>query len=308
MNKFTEADERMEILELMSRVGRFVQGAMTVPVIVEKEIADALKTYSSMRQVSTVVITETGSAMNWPNSDGTAEMGELLSQNQYASDADMSFGNSPIDVFRFSSKKIKLPMELMQDSGVDPLGFLINRIGARLGRITNRKFTIGTGIGEPKGIVNAASVGKIASPGQVASVTYFDLQILVGSVDEAYRQSTSCVFMMADSTAQVIRQMVDSDNRPLDLVKMGPDGKDRLLGYRLVINPDMPPLGANATPIAFGDFATYVIRDLPPEEVKRMTDSAAVLAGQVWYIGFARAGGAYTDVGGAIKLFKNASS
>jgi HK97 family phage major capsid protein len=80
-----------------------------------------------------------------------------------------------------------------------------------------------------------------------------------------------------------------------------------LLGYRVVTNPDMPQLGAGNTPIAFGDFATFVVRDVTMEKIVRMTDSAPTLKGQEWFLGVARSGGAYTDAGGAIKLFKNAA-
>lgn len=297
----------MTILNAMSTTTGS-QGGYTVPGLVAAEVADALKAHSAMRQVSTIIVTLTGAAMSWPNSDGTNEVGELLVQNAPASTADTDFGATWINVFRFGSKIIKVSIELMQDSAADPLGFLIKRIGARLGRITNRKFTIGTGIDEPLGIVNAAEVGKTGAAGQTTTVTHDDLADLISSVDEAYRQNPNCVFMMADSTLQAIRKLKDSTGQPLNLVKIGPDGKDRLLGYRVVINPDMPAMAADAASIAFGDFATYVIRDLPPEKVLKMTDSVPTLLGQIWFAGFARSGGAYTDVGGAIKLYKNAAA
>ena len=60
--------------------------------------------------------------------------------------------------------------------------------------------------------------------------------------------------------------------------------------------------------ILFGDFSTYVIRDVLGMDIKRLTDSALVLAGQIGMIGLARTGGAYVDVGGAIQAYQNAAS
>jgi HK97 family phage major capsid protein len=299
--------ERAAFLNAMSTTTGS-QGGYAVPSLIAAEVADALKTYSAMRQVSTVIGTPTGAAMGWPNSDGTNEVGEMLAQNAPSTVADTNFGTSGLATYRFGSKVIEVPIELMQDSAADPLGFLIKRIGARIGRITNRKFTIGTGANEPLGIIPAATIGKTGGAGQTITVTHDDLADLVSSVDEAYRQSPNCVFMMADSTLQAIRKLKDTAGHPLNLVTMGPDGKERLLGYRVVINPDVPAMAAEAKSIAFGDFSTFIIRDLPAEGIRKMDDSAPALKGQVWFVGFVRSGGAYTDVGGAIKLYQNATA
>lgn len=303
----TEAVERLAIFNAITAITGSA-GRYTVPDLVAVEIAEALKSYSCVRQVATVINTPTGAPMVWPNSDGTSEVGELLSESAWASTAnEIIIGGAPLNVFKFGSKKISVSIELMQDSAADPLGFLLKRIGARLGRITNRKFTIGTGIGEPLGIVNAAGIGKYSPSGQTVTVTPDDLADLIASVDEVHRQSPNCVFMMSNNTLQAIRRLTDSAGQPLNLVSVGQDGKERLEGFRVVTNPDMPQLGAGKTPIAFGDFATFVVRDVKMEGVVRMTDSGPTLNGQEWFLGVARSGGAYTDAGGAIRLFKNAA-
>lgn len=303
----TQAVERLAIFDAITTITGSA-GRYTVPDLVAVEVASALKAYSCVRQVATVINTPTGAPMVWPNSDGTSEVGELLNESAYsATTSEIVFGGAVLNVFRFGSKVIAVPIELMQDSAADPLGFLLKRIAARLGRITNRKFTIGTGIGEPLGIINAAGIGKYSPPGQTVTVTQDDLADLITSVDEVHRQSPNCVFMMSNNTLQFIRRLTDSTGQPLNMVSVGQDGKERLLGYRVVTNPDMPQLGAGKTPIAFGDFATFVVRDVTMEKVVRMTDSAPTLKGQEWFLGVARSGGAYTDAGGAIMLFKNAA-
>lgn len=284
------------------------QTGVQVPYPVAKEVADAMKTYSAMRRVSTVVTTESGGAMGWPNSDGRAEEGEQLDQNAYTLPQDLSFGTTQLPTYKYSSKLIKVPVELWQDTSVDFAGFMYKRIASRIGRITNKKLTIGTGYNEPMGVVTAVIPGKVGAAGQFMSLIYDDLEDLVFSVDEAYRQSPNCVWMMHEQTLRFIKKMKDAQGQPLRLVTRGADLQERLLDYPVVINNDMPIQAASAKSVLFGDFAAYVIRDALVTEIQKLTDSGLALYGQIGFVGFSRTGGAYTDVGGAIKAYQNSAS
>jgi HK97 family phage major capsid protein len=212
---------------------------------------------------------------------------------------------------------IRIPFELWQDGGADFPGFIEARIAARIGRITNRKFTIGTGTSvstdpnygkEPIGIVGAVSVGRIGAAGQFMTVTDDDLEDLVFSVDEAYRLKPSCGWMMHEQTLRYIKKLKDQSGYPLHLVERGADLVERLKGYPVTINNDMPIMAAGAKSILFGDFSAYVIRDVLGLDIRRMVDSALALNGQIGMLGFARTGGAYVDVGGAIQAYQNAAA
>lgn len=284
------------------------QAGMAVPKPVAESIADALRTYSAMRRVCTVFTTDTGGEMGWPSSDGRNEIGEQLDQNVPSSSLDPSFGKTPIPVFKYGSKMFRIPMELWQDAGANFPTFIESRIGARIGRITNRKFTVGTGVNEPMGIVAAAGVGRAGAPGQTMTVDDDSLEDLLFSVDEAYRLSPSCGWMMHEQTLRSIAKLKDPAGAPLQLVERGADLVQRLKGYPITINNDMPIMAPGAKSILFGDFSTYVIRDVLQVDIRRMTDSALVLNGQIGMIGFARTGGAYVDVGGAIMSYQNSTS
>lgn len=290
------------------------QAGLAVPKPVAESIADALRTYSAMRRVCTVITTDSGGEMGWPNSDGRNEIGEQLDQNVQSQMQDPTFGRTPLFVFKYSSRLIRIPFELWQDAGGNFTGFIESRIAARIGRITNRKLTIGIGsalatdVGygrEPIGIVGAAGLGRIGVAGQITTVTDDDLEDLVYSVDEAYRLSPSCGWMMHEQTLRSIKKLKDSSGYPLKLVERGADLVERLKGYPVTINNDVPIMTAGARSILFGDFSAYVIRDVLGMDIKRLSDSALLMAGQIGMIGFARTGGAYVDVGGAIMAYQN---
>jgi len=288
------------------------EGGFTVQTDIATAVIDALKSYGGMRSVANVIRTDMGNPMNFPTSDGTSEIGEIVAQNVSATDLDGAFGTIPLAVYKYSSKVVTVPVELLQDSQIDIIAFVINRLRTRLGRITNQHFTTGTGSNQPQGIVTGTAVGKVGLTGQTLSVIYDDLVDLQHSVDPAYRALGNAGFMMADSSVKVIRKIKDGNGRPIFVpgYEMGNPGgaPDTLLGSPITINQDMPAMAANAKSILFGDFSFYTIRDAMDIEVQRYTDSAYAKKGQVGFLAWLRSGGALTDVGGAVKYYQNSAT
>jgi HK97 family phage major capsid protein len=289
------------------------QGGYTVPTEVATRVADALKAYGGMRQVAEIFGTQNGNDINYPTSDGTSEVGELIAQNTTATAADPTFGVVTLSTYKYSSKIIAVPFELLQDTVIDMESFIALRIAARLGRIQNQHFTTGTGSGQPNGLVTAASSGVTGTTGQTLTVIYNDLVDLIHSVDPAYRMAPGKVgFMMHDSSVKVIRKIKDSNNRPLwmpdDDTPMTNGVPGTLLGYPVYVNQDVATMAANAKSILFGNYAYYKIRDVMDLTMFRFTDSAYTKLGQVGFLAWQRAGGTFVDVGGAVKYYANSAT
>ena len=293
------------------------EGGFTVQTDVATSVLDALKAFGGMRDVSTVMRTEKGNAMSFPTSDGTAEVGEIIAENVTATSADVVFGTKSLPVYKYSSKIVAVPFELLQDSSVDVEAFVQGRMVTRLGRITNTHFTVGTGTAQPNGVITAAGTGVTAAnaTSQVSAIIYDSIINLIHSVDPAYRALGNCKFMMNDASVKVIRQIKDAQSRPIfipgyDATQGGAaySAPDTLCGYPIVINQDMAVMAAAAKSIAFGDFSYYYIRDAMDISMFRFTDSAYTKLGQVGFLGWMRSGGNFIDVGGAVKLFINAAT
>ncbi len=287
------------------------EGGYTVQTDVAKAIADALKAFGGMREAAEVFQTAQGNPMNFPTSDGTAETGELIAENTTATAADPTFGTVALTVYKYSSKIVACPIELLQDASVDIDAFIRQRLVDRIGRITNTHFTTGTGTAQPRGVVTAAALGKTGLTGQTTTVIFDDLIDLIHSVDPAYRLQGRCRFMMNDSSLKVIRKLKDSQSRPIFLP--GYEGlagpmADSILGYPVTLNQDVAVMAANAKSILFGDFWHYKIRDVMESTLFRFTDSAYMKLGQVGFLMWARSGGNFTDVGGAVKYYANSAT
>lgn len=286
------------------------EGGYTVPSEVAAMVIDSLKAFGGMRDVAEIIPTASGNPLSYPTSDGTAEEGEIVAENAAATGGEITFGTVGLNPFKYSSKKIALPVELIQDSAIDVVRFVVERLSQRLGRITNKHYTVGTGSGQPAGLATRATSGKVGTTGQTATVTYDDLVDLEHSVNSAYRRGAA--FMMADSSVKVIRKIKDSAGRPIFTPSYDAGGTagapDLLLGRPLYVNDDVAAMAANARSILFGQLSQYKIRDVAGSmSIRRFDDSAFALNGQVGFCGWMRTGGNLLDTA-AVKFYQNSAT
>jgi HK97 family phage major capsid protein len=183
------------------------EGGFTVATEYQKSLEIAMKAFGGMRQVAHRIQTGTGAAMNFPATDPTSEEGEIVGQNAAVNGQDTVFSNLSLAVWKYSSKKIALPFELVQDSFIDIEAYIQSLLAMRLARVQNRHFTVGDGSTQPNGIVTASSVGKAGATGQTATILYDDLVDLEHSVDPAYRSMPGVGYMMHDTSVRALRKI-----------------------------------------------------------------------------------------------------
>lgn len=286
------------------------EGGYTVQSEVAATLIEALKAFGGVREAADVIATAMGNPLSFPTSDGTSETGELIAENTTATGADPTFGTVSVNAYKFSSKIIAVPFELLQDSQVDIEAFVNQRLVTRLGRVTNTYFTTGTGSSQPRGIVTGASAGKVGTTGQTTTVIFDDLVDLIHSIDPAYRAGAGVRFMMNDASLKVIRKLKDSQNRPVFIPGyegLGGAMGDSLLGYAITVNQDMATMAANAKSILFGDMKKYLVRDVMQATAFRFTDSAYAKLGQVGFLYWMRSGGNLLDTA-AVKYYQNSAT
>lgn len=300
--------ERLITIQNTMSTGTGSQGAFTVSSDVSSRFADSLKDYSGIRRVAEVVVTDNGNTMPWPTSDGTSETGELVAENAAVASADPTFGTAAMPTYKYSSKVITVPLELLQDSNIDLEGFIADRCAQRIGRISNTHFTVGSGTGQPNGIATAVTVGKTGTTGQTTSIIHDDVVDLIHSVNGEYRQdSHGAQFMGSDAALKMLRKVKDSQNRPLYLPADG-ESPESVMGYPFVINNDVAAPAANAKSILFGNFwRAYKVRDSLEVTLYRMADSGYVSKGQVGFLAFMRTGGNLVDAS-AIRAYAHSAT
>lgn len=295
-------------------------GAYTIPQGFYAQMQDAMKWFGGMRQVgATILPTSAGNDLPIPSSTDTSNVGELVAENTQVTQAstEMSFGQVVMKAYKYSSKLVLVPIELLQDSAFDIGAFVAKKLGQRIGRITNTHFTTGDNSSKPQGVIVGATTGVTGASGQTTKMIYADLVNLVHKVDPAYRAGAK--WMMNDATAAYIEaSLLDGNNRPIINSSLqgisGPveagnvQGEATLLGYPVVINNDVATMSASAKSIAFGDFSTYYIREVMDIQLVRFQEKYMDY-GQIGFLAFYRGDGRCVDAGmHPIQLYVNSAS
>lgn len=299
------AEQAVAIRNAMSTTTT-TEGGYTVPTEVASMVVEALKAFGGMRDVAEIITTDGGNPWNFPTSDGTSEVGEIVAENAAASAGDITFGSVALNPYMYSSKKIALPWQLISDSAIDVVGFVVNRLATRIGRITNTHYTTGDGSSKPYGMMARTTVGKTGTTGQTTTVSYDDLFDLKHSVNRAYRRNAS--WMMNDLSVAIVSKIKETTGRPIWEPGLTANAPDILLGKPVVTNDDVAVMAANAKSIAFGDMSQYKIRDVKGSVImRRFDDSAFALNGQVGFCGWMRTGGNLVDTA-AVKHYANSAT
>jgi HK97 family phage major capsid protein len=298
-------------------IGTNTLGGYFVPQGFVYDIESAMKYYGDMLNQAEMLDTASGQPLPYPTDNDTSNTGEIVGEGQQVSDQDVTVGHINFNAWKFSTKLVKVSIELIQDSAFDMEGFLKNKFAIRLGRILNTKMTVGAGSTEPNGILTAAiaacgvpvagggaygipviALGSSTNTGGAetggTSVGSKDLVNLEHSVDPVYR--TGAKYMFHDTLLRGLQGELDKYGRPLWVPGVSVNAPDKLNGYAYSINNDMPQMGLSANTIIFGNLKKYMIRRVKELGILRLTERFADY-GQIAFIGFARYDGNLLDAG-----------
>lgn len=198
----------------------------------------------------------------------------------------------------------KLTQKLLDLSPYDIGAWIEGKIGDRFGQLESVAFISGNGIKKPRGILTypAGSNGLRGTIAQVSSghatqLTGDGLINLTTELRGPYRRNAR--WLMNRKTAGAIRLFKDLNGQYMWSFGLTESSPDRLLGYPVEYDENMPDVGAGTLPIAFGDFARgYFIPDWAGLRLLRDPYSAKP---HVLFYGYKRVGGDVRDFD-AIKL------
>lgn len=285
-------------------IGTGAGGGFFIPQGFVYEIESAMKYYGDMLGVCSYLDTATGNTMPYPTDNDTTNTGELVGEGVQVSTQDVALGHVTFNAWKFSTKMIKISIELLQDSAFDFEAFLKEKMAVRLGRILNLKLTTGTGTNEPGGLITEATNASVVAVGSSAntggaetganSLGSKDYVAIEHQVDRSYRRGG--MYMFHDSTLQAAKNLLDKYGRPLWTPGMANNAPDMINGYAYSINNDMAPIATGNKSLVFGQLKKYFVRRVRALAVMRLTERFADY-GQVAFLGFYRGDGHLVDAG-----------
>lgn len=294
-------------------------GGYFVPQGFVYEIEQAMKWYGGMLESTGSIDTATGNPLPWPTDNDTTNTGELVGEGVQVSDQDVSIGHITFNAWKYSTKMVKVSIELLQDSAFDIESYLKEKFAIRLGRKLNTDYTLGSGSSQPNGLITAIvanngspqawaagsgpgipliAAGSSGNTGGsetgTTSIGSTDLFNLEHSVDKAYRMGAA--YMMHDLTLRYIKTLLDKYGRPLWVPGLKDNAPDTINGYPFFVNNDMAQIAASNVTVAFGQLKKYMRRNVKELAILRLVERFADY-GQVAFIGFARKDGQLLDAG-----------
>ena len=158
----------------------------------------------------------------------------------------------------------KVTQKLIDDPRIDVEEWLSRKLANIFTKQENTAFISGDGVGKPKGILSyedGTEWGKIERIKTTANTLDADDIIkLFFSIKEIYANDTN--FLMSRDALQKIRMLKDTNGQYLWQPNLSVNGKSSLFGADIKISTDMPNVGSEALPIAFGNFkSAYQIVD-----------------------------------------------
>jgi HK97 family phage major capsid protein len=232
-------------------------------------------------------------------------------QNAALPSSDPAFGLITLSAYKYGIL-LQVARELLDDSGVDLIGYLAMQSGRALGNKFGADLITGSGTAQPSGLLNTASIGVTGATGVTGIPRYQDLVNLEYSVIAPYRQSKSCYWLAKDATIGAFRLIVDSQGRPIWEPSMVLGSPDLLLGKPLVADPFMPGNGVSGAnfagkSVAFGDFSQFFVRIVGPVRFER-SDDFLFGSDLVAFRALIRGDGTLVDQTGAVKVYTGAAT
>jgi HK97 family phage major capsid protein len=288
-----------------------VAGGYLVPAGFQFEVENATKYYAPLLDGSVIRTIETagGGLLPFPTENDTTQQASILADAVQDSEQGVAFGVVNFGAYKYTSRIVRVSVELLQDSAFNMESLLADAFGKRFGRKFESDLTVGSGVSAPKGIITAViasgatpivGAGSNVNDGQ-GSAAYStigtpDLVNLEHSVDSSYRRGAK--WMLHDSTAKVLKNLLDKYGRPIWVPGLAVNAPDTILGYPYVINQSMATVAASTNPatVAFGDFQKYIVRKVKDMSVLRLNERYADF-GQVGFISFMRIDGNLVDAG-----------
>ncbi|GGA93659.1 phage capsid protein [Brucella endophytica] len=246
-------------------------GGYLVPAELEAEIGKRLarlspiRSIASVRQVSGAVLKKpfsvSGPVVGW--------VGETDARPETASAmlAELQFPTMELYAMPAATAS------LLDDAAVDVEQWISSEVETAFAEQEGAAFVAGDGVSKPRGLLNYPTIaeaqwqwgrlGVVATgvagglPAEDASDVLIDL---VYSLKSGYRQNATWV--MNRKTQSALRKLKDRDGNYLWQPPATVGATASLMGFNLIEAEDMPDIAADATPIAFGDFARgYLVVD-----------------------------------------------
>ena len=227
-----------------------------------------------MLDVPTQLNTTSGETIQVPSLSSYSSSATVTAQGANFSESDPTF-NSFVNLGAFKyGFLIQVSREMIEDSGVDLLGFLADQVGNGLGYNVQNALTVGTGTVQPQGIVTAAGSGITGGTGVSGAFTADNLIDLYYSLDGAARLLPGVGWMMNGASIGAVRKLKDTAGNYIFSPAADGNQRDLLLGREVYENPHVASAATSAKSVIAGHMPSFFVRSVGGIRLDRSDDFA----------------------------------
>lgn len=169
-----------------------------------------------------------------------------------------AFEGIEIKAYDYRLPVIPISLTLLDGSDADIQGAIVALLTEHIARgLTNLALTGGTASDGVSALVPKVVTTNAAS---ATAVSYNDLVDLLAKVKAPHNSQGVASWLMNSATRAALMKVLDQNGRPIFIESAREGEPDRILGRPVVIDDNMPDIGASKVPIIFGDLRKYVLR------------------------------------------------
>lgn len=244
-----------------------------VPTSFYDQVMTLAKYTGPMLEVATIINTASGENLQIPRTNAYST-GTVTTEAGTIGESDPTFqAFLTLGAFKYSFL-VQISTEMIEDSGVDTLGYLGTNVGQALGLAVNAGLTTGTGTLEPNGIVASAGSGITGGTGVSGAFTTDNVIDLAYSLDAAARRLPGFGIMGSTSAVARLRKLQDGAGMYVWQPSLQAGQPDTVLGYPVYENPSMAAVATSAKSLIAGHFPSYLVRQVGGIRLDRSDDFA----------------------------------
>jgi HK97 family phage major capsid protein len=241
-----------------------------VPTSFYNQVIDLARLVGPMLETSTILNTAGGENLQIPSLSAYST-GTVTAEAGAIGESDPVFNSFvTLNAYKYSFLT-QVSRELIEDAGVDILGFLAQQTGNAMGFAINNALTVGTGTTQPNGIVSRAGS---AVTGTSLNPTADNIIDLVYNLDGAARRLPGVGFQMNGASIANVRKLKDNAGQYLFSPSLSAEARDLLLGHPIYENPAMASAASAVKPVIFGHLPSYYVRQVGGLRLDRSDDFA----------------------------------
>lgn len=270
-----------------------------------------------LRAGATLLTTASGETLRVPRTTALSTA-TITAEAAPIAESDPTLSTVSLGAYKYGFL-VQVSTEMVQDAGVDLVGYLAREAGQAIGLGLGNHLINGTGSGQPRGVIldataattgptgTATSFGAQGTAGQGTDLLYD----VYGSLAEPYVMQPATGWLMRNATLTAIRKLKTGTAGEIvggEFVGAGTGGASAsMIGKGVFVDPFVPAMGANAKSVLFGDWSRYFVRMVNGIRFER-SDDYAFGNDLVTFRALLRADAALVDSTGAIKYFAHSAT